>query len=765
MELIESHQRLINSAVSAAFDDWRSQLRDKFEDHHKLRREIEKSIESQSSQGKATEGAALIGNGLSVQRDQESRIGRSSDSTCPRCRDLENEKDDLFLENKRKDKLIAALRFKLTEEKEKSKAWNKHFASSPGPTPQATEENIVPRPCSGQGFDVEFARPVLDKCQTVSSFPPRPFYQDASTSIWTFPSPQIDTALQQAVHSPELPSIIKRVTPTCSLLGRLNRASEKRAQILSDQIPSELTAPLTKTDTKTEPTDSVMSPHPSFDSPEVAQARAAKHKLLSSDRQEGIQMRDGIFKNSKNEESLGARATIHTPVSPAEKQERSGATNSFVSLKWDKSQRNQSPPVNVSSDESKRIAGGTFPNLTHGGPVSGSNKPVTNTASYGIKRSCPLQELTGNESIVMRTSNIALPPSKKQRSNTGRRAGAICTLAEDGEDYGRIHKNDRSEQSTSSQSNIGAHQRLQDLLAKPSPPKIALARLPSKMTSLMDSYLFDATVTADQTTSDELRALRASQNKDWEWYESAQALLRSIGFPCLALPTKKQAHPLPRGPNPTAAQNEVQCRAFPPAKRHEFINPDEEEPLRARPLHRLSLSDFKINISANGGLDYAYSDVVRNHEQRKCLPGCTRPDCCGDKFRVLTSVLPRLPRTNNSAKPQPSDDDILASFLGLATSAETVSEKIRSLTPLARQNLLVEAKTKLAADAYGKWHRNAFSRLPSPPGFWRTDMPGTQEYEEDVGEAKRREREEVERRRREAMRDDGQGRWVFADEI
>ncbi|KAK4945664.1 hypothetical protein LTR66_014374, partial [Elasticomyces elasticus] len=71
-----------------------------------------------------------------------------------------------------------------------------------------------------------------------------------------------------------------------------------------------------------------------------------------------------------------------------------------------------------------------------------------------------------------------------------------------------------------------------------------------------------------------------------------------------------------------------------PARTPEPINPShtppgpiepEDEPLRARPLHRLTLDDFRVNPASNQNQDYAYTETIRGRDQRRCLPGCTKP--------------------------------------------------------------------------------------------------------------------------------------------
>ncbi|KKY28842.1 putative peroxisomal membrane protein pex16 [Phaeomoniella chlamydospora] len=187
----------------------------------------------------------------------------------------------------------------------------------------------------------------------------------------------------------------------------------------------------------------------------------------------------------------------------------------------------------------------------------------------------------------------------------------------------------------------------------------------------------------------------------------------------------------------------------------------EDEPLRARPLNRLSLQDFKINAAVNDGLNYAYSDVVRGRSARKCLPGCTRPECCGTKFLTLASDLPSstfLPTNPHSSTTDP-DTALLLSYLSFPSTSS-----LDQFSPTERQTLLLQAKTKAAADKFGKMHRHAWQpqRQRSPPGFWRTDIPETQEMEENRRKAEEIEREVVEERWREAMKVGG--RWMFRDE-
>jgi hypothetical protein len=176
--------------------------------------------------------------------------------------------------------------------------------------------------------------------------------------------------------------------------------------------------------------------------------------------------------------------------------------------------------------------------------------------------------------------------------------------------------------------------------------------------------------------------------------------------------------------------------------------------LRGFSPSKLRLSDFKVNPSFNQGLDYAFADVVRGREQRKCLPGCTRPECCGTKFRRIVEFN-ELNRDQITSSQEAADRKLLEDYLG------DNAYKIRSMSAEERRELLMQAKTRELAQKAGR-HKSAYERRRSPPGFWRTDFPSTQELAKDRQEADQRERELVRERYEEAMRRGG--RWVFRDE-
>jgi hypothetical protein len=180
----------------------------------------------------------------------------------------------------------------------------------------------------------------------------------------------------------------------------------------------------------------------------------------------------------------------------------------------------------------------------------------------------------------------------------------------------------------------------------------------------------------------------------------------------------------------------------------------ENNPLRARPLQKLGLHDFKINPAYNHGYDFAFNDVVRNHAARRCLQGCTKPECCGTAFRAL-ALAARDPNKPPTASQEESDTRLLKEFMG------DNAHRIRHMTKSERDETLLQAKTRDLANKHGK-HRQAYERRQSPPGFWRLEFPSTQEEREDRQKGEQLERGLVAQRYDEAMRRGGA--YIFRDE-
>ncbi|EEH38695.1 hypothetical protein PAAG_08422 [Paracoccidioides lutzii Pb01] len=211
---------------------------------------------------------------------------------------------------------------------------------------------------------------------------------------------------------------------------------------------------------------------------------------------------------------------------------------------------------------------------------------------------------------------------------------------------------------------------------------------------------------------------------------------------------------------PPPPRRNLRLSALPQPRDDDEISP-ESEPFRARPLHRLGFEHFRLNPERNQGLDYAFDEVVRRKDLRKCLPGCIRPECCGKGFRAMAK-LKRFGEQTADEKEDLSleyldreDRNVLDEYLG---DKKVVLE---SMTNKELQELLLDARTRHLANQFGK-HRYVHERARSPPGFWRTDMPSTQELERDWQEARKAEQEKLAERYREAMRPGGL--WRFADE-
>ncbi|KAJ5576319.1 DNA repair protein Sae2/CtIP [Penicillium sp. DV-2018c] len=221
-----------------------------------------------------------------------------------------------------------------------------------------------------------------------------------------------------------------------------------------------------------------------------------------------------------------------------------------------------------------------------------------------------------------------------------------------------------------------------------------------------------------------------------------------------SVPPKPTLHNSPKCSGSITRRTEVTPNQMPSRNASRLapnIDPD-DEPFRARPLRCLGLEHFKINPVRNQGLDYAYDAVVRKKNERKCMSGCTRSGCCGDRFRAMARLggIPGKP----GVEQEEQDQAMLKEFVGN-------SQLLQNLTSEERENYLVEARARILANQFGR-HRHTHQRAQSPPGYWRTDMPGTQEEKDDLEAVKRLEREKVEERYREAMRPGGL--WMFADE-
>lgn len=174
----------------------------------------------------------------------------------------------------------------------------------------------------------------------------------------------------------------------------------------------------------------------------------------------------------------------------------------------------------------------------------------------------------------------------------------------------------------------------------------------------------------------------------------------------------------------------------------------EEESLRIRPRGTLRLDDFRINPGYLG-TDFAFADTLRGRDARRGLHTCTRLDCCGGALKKAIV----MGGTSLSGK---TDSEALEVYLGA-----NWADHIETYGASQRESVVQQAHVHCFSNQHGK-HRHAFARRNTPPGFWDTDFPTTQEAAKYREQALEMERGEVEERWREALREGG--RWIFRDE-
>ena len=388
----------------------------------------------------------------------------------------------------------------------------------------------------------------------------------------------------------------------------------------------------------------------------------------------------------------------------------------------------------------------------------GTSRPEVKTASsieaQALKISyCEtkkfLEPLTPNMQILPRTSIQAciskISPVQKRCSNSSAQA---LMLSEEGDCDSRCRSNLNmaAKQSTGSVADSSAkvsrmkaiHQRLGGLLSEPSPEKPTLARSnginrPGRFVDDPESFHNSFTTGTNPSHGPVICLEQAPppvQNIDLE-AEKLREIVSSSRT----------------RPEPYVGGTDGSTR--------------EERRLRTRPVRSLRLDDFKLNPVTNYGVDFAFNQVIRNKDQRRCLPNCTRPECCGDKFHKIVRIgaipAPQLRGLWDSSQMDNAEQDhrLLQDFTGLSMEA------LESMSPSEKDLLLERAKAQRFGSVYGR-HRHVHERAASPPGFWRTEMPTTQEVEGDKEKALAVERETIERRYREAMK--GSGQWIFRDE-
>ncbi|KAK5936997.1 hypothetical protein PMZ80_010746 [Knufia obscura] len=320
-----------------------------------------------------------------------------------------------------------------------------------------------------------------------------------------------------------------------------------------------------------------------------------------------------------------------------------------------------------------------------------------------------LHEIPAN-TAHSRTSSTAT----SKRSDVEKKVAAIPMVAEDGEDYvGTVAV--KSPKSVLNKEN-SVYRRLNGLLEAPSPGRAPLAR----PRSISPSKEPPASTTRRTPAISNIKHISTEVPP----LSSAKAPQRS------SRTLAPENTPIAKS-RPTSSTGRTSLgRSF-------RRDPEDEEPLRARPVTRLSLQHFKPNPRWLDSHGMSYDEFLHGPN--------------ADRIKTLAETLPKVPGQDGM-----SDDEILLDYLGPGSEA-----RVAALTELAKKNLLAEAKLRRTAQSFAKV-RADYDREKDPPGFWSTDMPGTQEDEENKEKARKMEREEVKRRYEDAVR--GQGRWIFADE-
>lgn len=179
----------------------------------------------------------------------------------------------------------------------------------------------------------------------------------------------------------------------------------------------------------------------------------------------------------------------------------------------------------------------------------------------------------------------------------------------------------------------------------------------------------------------------------------------------------------------------------------------ESTPLRDRPTDRLRPEDFKPNSRYNDGLTYVFEEVVRGKEARAALSGCIDHNCCGKTFRHFAKEERKT--IGSSVTSRIEDIKLLETYLG------DEAWRLGTMLPDEKEETWLLAKTRELANKFGK-HRQRYSRMPTPPGFWSVDFPSTQERAEERRQADEIRAALTRERYREAMRSNGA--WLFRDE-
>lgn len=320
--------------------------------------------------------------------------------------------------------------------------------------------------------------------------------------------------------------------------------------------------------------------------------------------------------------------------------------------------------------------------------------------------------------LQTRDANAIITPTSKaqQKAITSRRRDGIAAIAEDGDLFTKATTVADSERNT-----------LQRLLTMSAPPKVSLKSLPRSPRTPKRQR---ASILSRETDSSEASTLPRGMQPAVK-LESAETDRTNRGKTHMNRSTNLQDNATATSPSTKTPQR-----------------------IRDKPRANMTLEDFKVNPNYNQGYDYAFNDVVRNHDDRRCLQGCTKPECCGTKFMIM-AASERDPHVPLTASQQQDDDRRIREYLG------TDAWKLRDMSKPERDHFWLLTRARELANKHGR-HRHAYERRKTPPGFWDADFPTTQEHEERRILEAQYERELVDVRYGEAVRG---GAYLFRDEL
>ena len=374
-----------------------------------------------------------------------------------------------------------------------------------------------------------------------------------------------------------------------------------------------------------------------------------------------------------------------------------------------------------------------------------------------------LQPTDPNIPMLPRTSSKLTKHKASSRSHRRDHGAAhVSALAEDGEDSPSLSKKSKGKHFDptiiidKSVKVPDAHQRLGTLLNEPLPAKWALMPNIDSIKSYKEPVLSKTPINRANYSADSKTFTTPHEKPSrTSILEAEPERKTSTEQPGSAHTPANQVRELAQEIINKTTSTSLSHKAT--SKAPPTDDQPENEPLRARPLHRLRLDDFKLNPTHG---DFAYHESIRKHDEKHSTSGCTDRTCprCKDlrKF-VENSAYARTPPGQDISL---IDQRLLEDYLGVDGN-NNKHQIVEKLSSTEKAELLLQAKTKQFVDKFGK-HRTAFARAQSPVDFWNTDFPSTQEHERNREAARVREREKVVEMYYEAIRQGG--RYVFVDE-